>query len=279
MGTHLVHRTCSLCEAHCGVAVEVDAGAARVLSVRGDPDDPMSRGYLCPKAHGLLGLQHDPDRLRRPLAREGAEWREIGWDEAFELLARRLGAIRAAHGPEAIGAYVGNPNAHDIGSALYLPALLRSLGSRRRFSASSVDQLPKMLACRAIFGGGLTIPIPDVDRTAFLLVLGANPLASNGSLLTAPDLPGRLRALRARGGKLVVVDPRRSETARIADLHLFLRPGTDALLLFALVHVLFAEGRVRLGRLEPLVRGVAELEALAKEFSPEAVAGATRSGV
>jgi anaerobic selenocysteine-containing dehydrogenase len=275
MGTRLVHRTCSLCEAHCGVSVEIDASASRVLSVRGDPDDPMSRGYLCPKAPGLMALQEDPDRMRRPLLREGEGWREIGWDRAFDLVGERFGAIRAAHGAEAIGAYVGNPNAHDIGSALYLPALLRALGSGRRFSASSVDQLPKMLACRAMFGGALTIPIPDVDRTAFLLVLGANPLASNGSLLTAPDLPGRLRALRARGGKLVVVDPRRSETARIADRHHFLRPGTDAFLLFALVHVLFAEDRVRLGRLEPLVRGVAELETLAKEFSPEAVAGAT----
>ena len=275
MPSRLVHRTCSLCEAHCGVSVEVDALASRVLSVRGDPDDPMSRGYLCPKAHGLLALQEDPDRLRRPLLREGEGWREIGWDRAFDLVGERLGAIRAAHGAEAIGAYVGNPNAHEIGSALYLPALLRALGSGRRFSASSVDQLPKMLACRAMFGGALTIPIPDVDRTEFLLVLGANPLASNGSLLTAPDLPGRLRALRARGGKLVVIDPRRSETARIADRHHFLRPGTDAYLLFALVQVLFAEGRVRLGRLEPLVRGVAELEALAKEFAPEAVAGAT----
>src|SRR5262249_28677232 len=209
-----------LCEAHCGVTVEVDVALARALSVRGDPDDPMARGYLCPKAHGLKALQDDPDRLRRPLVREGETWREIGWDAALGLAAQRLRAIRAAHAPEALGASVGNPNAHDIGSALSLPPLLRALGSRRRFSASSVDQLPKMLACRAMFGGGLTIPIPDVDRSAFLLVLGANPLASNGSLLTAPDLPGRLRALRARGGRLVVVDPRRSETARIADRHL-----------------------------------------------------------
>src|SRR5262245_17109065 len=275
MPTRLVHRTCSLCEAHCGVTVEVDAAVPRALSVRGDPDDPMGRGYLCPKAHGLLALQEDPDRLRRPLVREGGSWREIGFEAAFELAAERLGAIRTAHGAEAIGAYVGNPNAHDIGSALYLPALLRALGSGRRFSASSVDQLPKMLACRAMFGGALTIPIPDVDRTQFLLVLGANPLASNGSLFTAPDLPGRLRALRARGGRLVVVDPRRSETARLADRHLFVRPGTDAFLLFALANVLFEEGRVRLGRLEPLVAGVAELQALAKEFPPEAVAGAT----
>ena len=273
MGQALVHRTCSLCEAHCGVSVEVEDG--RVLGVRGDPDDGFSRGYICPKAHGLLALQEDPDRLQRPLRRGPRGFEEIGWDEAFELAARRLREIREAHGPEALGAYVGNPNAHDIGSILYLPALLRGLGTRRRFSASSVDQLPKMLACAAMFGGGLSVPIPDVDRTDFLLVLGANPLASNGSLLTAPDLPGRLRRLRERGGKLVVVDPRRSETARIADEHHFLRPGTDALLLFAMVQVLFEEGLVRLGRLEAMVRGTEQLRTLAKDFPPEAVAAAT----
>jgi len=273
MAAELVYRTCSLCEAHCGVAVEVLAG--RVLSVRGDPDDPFSRGYICPKAHGLKALQDDPDRLRRPLRRSGSGWEEIGWEEAFELAARRLREVREAHGPEAIGSYLGNPNAHDIGSTLYLPALLRGLGSRRRFSASSIDQLPKMLSCAAMFGGGLTVPIADIDRTDYLLVLGANPLASNGSLMTAPDFPGRLRALRARGGRLVVVDPRRSETARLADRHLFIRPGTDALLLFAMVQVLFEEGLVRLGRLEPLVRGVDAVRTLAKEFPPEAVAGAT----
>jgi anaerobic selenocysteine-containing dehydrogenase len=273
MASSFVHRTCSLCEAHCGVSVEVEAG--RVRSVRGDPDDPFSRGYICPKAHGLLSLQDDPDRLRRPLRRGPRGFEEIGWEEAFELAARRLREIREAHGPEALGAYAGNPNAHDIGSILYLPALLRGLGTRRRFSASSVDQLPKMLACAAMFGGGLSVPIPDIDRTDHLLVLGANPLASNGSLMTAPDFPGRLRRLRERGGKLVVVDPRRSETARIADEHHFLRPGTDAMLLFAMVQVLFEEGLVRLGRLEALVHGTELLRTLAKDFPPEAVAIAT----
>ena len=152
--------------------------------------------------------------------------------------------MRDAHGAEALAAYVGNPNAHDLGSALYLPALLRSLGSKRRFSASSVDQLPKMLSCAAIFGGALTIPVPDLDRTQYLLVLGANPLASNGSLMTAADAPGRLRRIRERGGRIVVIDPRRSETAGIADEHVFIEPGSDAFFLFALVHVLFEEGLV-----------------------------------
>jgi anaerobic selenocysteine-containing dehydrogenase len=275
MASETVHRTCPLCEAHCGIAVEVDRRARRVLGVRGDPADPFSQGYLCPKAHGLKGLQEDPDRLRRPLRRRGRDWEEIGWEEALDLAAGRLREIRAAHGPEAVGSYVGNPNAHDLGSVFYLPALLRGLGTRQRFSASSVDQLPKMLSSVCLYGGGLTIPVPDVDRTDYLLMLGANPLASNGSLLTAPDLPGRLRKLRERGGKLVVVDPRRSETARLADEHHFIRPGADAFFLFSLVHTLFEERLARLGAAEGHVQGVEELRALARDFPPEATAAVT----
>ena len=271
----LVYRTCPLCEAKCGIAVEVDRAAGQVVTIRGDADDPFSRGYLCPKAYGLKGLQEDPDRLLRPVRRRGSDWEEIGWDDAFDLAASRLREVRDAFGADAIGASIGNPNAHDLGSLLYMPALLRGLGTRRRFSASSVDQLPKMLSAFVMFGAPLAIPVPDVDRTDFLLVLGANPLASNGSLMTAPDMPGRIDALRARGGRLVVVDPRRTETARRADEHLFIKPGSDAYLLFALVHTLFEEGLVRMGRLESFVRGVEALRTLAKDFAPEAVAGAT----
>jgi len=273
--TRVVYRTCPLCEAKCGIAVEVDRAAGRVVTIRGDDEDPFSRGYLCPKAYGLKSLQEDPDRLRRPIRRTASGWEEIGWEEALTFAAEGLRGVRDAHGAEALAGYVGNPNAHDLGSALYLPALLRSLGSKRRFSASSVDQLPKMLSCAAVFGGALTIPVPDLDRTQYLLVLGANPLASNGSLMTAPDAPGRLRRIRERGGRIVVVDPRRSETAEIADEHLFIKPGSDAFFLFALVHVLFEEGLVALGRLEPFVRGTEALRTLAKEFAPEAVASAT----
>ncbi len=271
----LVHRECTLCEAHCGVSVEVDRATQSVRSVRGDPDDPHSRGYICPKAHGLKGLQEDPDRLRRPLRRVGDRFQEVGWDEALDLVAERLRAIRERHGADAIATYLGNPNAHDFGATLFGATFQRALGTRWRFSASSVDQLPKMVSACAMFGAPLRIPVPDVDRTDFLLVLGANPLASNGSLMTAPDMPGRLRRLRERGGRLVVVDPRRSETARVADEHLFLRPGTDAFLLFALVHVLFEEERVALGRLAEFTHGLERVRELAREFPPEAVAPLT----
>ena len=268
-----VHRSCPLCEAHCGVSVELEGDAVR--TVRGDPDDALSRGYLCPKAYGLKGLQDDPDRLRHPLIREGATFRQASWDEAIALVATRLAAIRSAHGADAIASYIGNPNAHDYAAMLYMPVFLRALGSRWRFSATSVDQLPKMLSSALLFGGPLAIPVADIDHTDFLLMLGANPLASNGSLMTAPDFPGRLAKLRERGGKLVVVDPRRSETAEIADEHLFVKPGSDAYLLLAIVHVLFAEKLVRLGALEAITNGVGQVEAIAREFSPEAVAAVT----
>jgi len=271
----IVHRTCPLCEAKCGVSVEVDRAAQRVVTIRGDDGDSFSQGYLCPKAYGLKGLHEDPDRLRQPLRRDGTSWREIGWEEAFELATQRLREIRDAHGADAIATYLGNPNAHDVGSALYLPIFLRALGTRWRFSATSVDQLPKAMSSCLLFGSPAAFPVPDIDRTDFLLILGANPLASNGSLMTAPDMPRRLKQLRGRGGTLVVVDPRRSETAGVADQHLFIRPGTDAFFLFALVHVLFAEKRVALGRLAEFTQGVDELRALSADFSPEEVAPIT----
>jgi len=271
--SRIVYRACPLCEATCGIAVEVTG--ERVTRIRGDEEDPFSRGYLCPKAHGLIGLQEDPDRLQRPVRREGGRWIEMEWDEAFALVGEKLRAVRDEHGSGALGAYVGNPSVHDLGASLFVPALLRSLGSKKRFSASSVDQLPKMLSSAAMFGGGLTVPIPDVDHTQYLLMLGANPLVSNGSLMTAPDMRGRLRALRERGGRLVVIDPRRSETAEIADEHHFIRPGSDALFLFSLVHTLFEEGLVSLGRLAEFTNGVETVHQLALGFSPEATAAIT----
>jgi anaerobic selenocysteine-containing dehydrogenase len=271
----LVHRACPLCEAKCGIRVEVDPATATVVTVRGDGDDPMSGGYLCPKAYGLKGLQEDPDRLRVPLRRRGDDFEEVGWDEALDAVADRLRAVRERHGPNALATYLGNPNAHDFGSTLYLPGFQRALGTKRRFSATSVDQLPKMVSSWLLFGHPGLFAVPDLDRTDFLLVLGANPLASNGSLLTAPDMPGRLRRLRARGGRLVVLDPRRTETARLADEHLFVRPGSDAFLLFALVHVLFEEGLLAPGRLAEFTRGTDAVRELARGFAPERVAAAT----
>jgi anaerobic selenocysteine-containing dehydrogenase len=260
-------RTCPFCEATCGLSVAVDGD--RVVSVRGDADDVFSRGFLCPKGVGLQALHEDPDRLRAPLVRgDDGELRPASWDEAFGVVAERLGPLLERHGRNAAGVYIGNPAAHNIASLIYGRALLKALGTRNIFSASTVDQYPKQMASALMFGGGAVVPVPDLDRTEHLLMLGANPLASNGSLMTAPDVRGRLRAIQARGGKIVVVDPRRSRTAKVADEHVWIRPGTDALALMALVHVVFASGSASP---HELADGADVVEGLARDFTPEAV--------
>ena len=267
------HRACTLCEAMCGVVIEHEG--PRVLSVRGDPEDPFSRGHLCPKAVALQDLHDDPDRLRTPVRREGTRWIPIGWDEAFDLAAGSLRAVQRAHGRDAVAVYLGNPTAHSLGALLFAPRLVRALRTRNRYSATSVDQLPHHLASTLLFGHGFLLPVPDLDRTDHLLVLGANPAASNGSLMTAGDVKGRLAAIRARGGRVIVVDPRHTETAALADAHHFIRPGTDALLLLALLHVVFDEALARTATLPAYVAGIEAIRTLALDWPPERVADAT----
>lgn len=269
----LHHRTCSLCEAMCGLTVEVEA--ERILSIRGDSEDVFSKGYLCPKATALQDIHEDKDRLRGPVRRTASGWQPVPWKEALDETAERLLGVQKAGGPDAVGVYLGNPSVHNLGTLLLGIPFVRALGTHNRYSATSVDQLPHHFAAYLMFGHQLLLPIPDVDRTQFLLALGANPAVSNGSLMSAPGMPLRLKALKARGGTLVVVDPRRTETAQRADSHLFIRPGTDALLLLALLHTLFAEQRIRLGRLGPLVEGLGTVEKLVEAFAPEVVAGPT----
>jgi anaerobic selenocysteine-containing dehydrogenase len=265
--------TCPLCEATCGLQITVADGA--VTGIRGDADDVLSHGFVCPKGASLQELHEDPDRLRTPLLREpGGGLRPASWDEAFAEIDRRLPAIRDEHGNDAVAVYIGNPSAHNLSTLVYGRVLLKALRTRNIFSASTVDQFPKQMASALMFGSGATVAVPDVDRTDHLLILGANPLASNGSLLTAPDMRGRLRAIRARGGKVVVVDPRRTRTAREADEHHFIRPGTDALLLYALVHTLFDEDLANPGPLAEHVAGLDTVREHAAAFAPEAVAGA-----
>ena len=259
----------------CGILVEVDG--QRIAAVRGDPDDPFSRGYVCPKAAALADLHHDPDRIRAPLIREGGSWREAAWNEAFDRAAKGLARVRRRHGRDAVGVYYGNPVAHNLGLITHLLPFTRALRTRNIYSASSADQLPQMLVALRMFGHFAMIPVPDVERTDFFLILGANPLASNGSLMSAPDMRRRLAAIRARGGRVVVVDPRRTETAAAADEHLAIRPGADALLLAAMLHVIFAERRTRLGALAGRVKGLDALAALVRDFPPERVA--LRTGI
>lgn len=275
MATQLHHRACNLCEAMCGVKLEVREG--KVSSLRGDPEDPLSRGHLCPKAMALKELHEDPDRLRTPLRRVGSGWEQVSWDSALDEAAQRLLAVQRAHGNDAVASYLGNPNVHNTGAALFGGFFSRALKTRNRYSATSVDQLPHHLAAYWMLGHQLLLPVPDLERTQHFLILGANPLASNGSLMTAPGMRQRLDAIRARGGRVVVVDPRRTETAARADQHVFITPGTDALLLLAMLQVVLERGPA-LGRLAAFTSGLEVLWEAVKPFPPERVAGPTGIG-
>ncbi|MFE3827629.1 molybdopterin-dependent oxidoreductase [Streptomyces sp. NPDC059092] len=271
-------RICPLCEATCGLTLTIEG--TTVTGARGDRDDIFSRGFICPKGASFGELDADPDRLRLPLVRrygpDGSrgELREASWREAYDLIAARLPPLAAEHGPDSVGVVLGNPNVHTVAGALYPPLLLGAVRTRNLFTASTLDQMPKHVSSGLLFGDPFAIPVPDLDRTDHLLLLGANPLESNGSLCTAPDFPGRLRALRARGGTLTVVDPRRTRTARLADRHLAIRPGTDALLLAALAQVLFEEKLTDPGPLAELAEGMDDLREAVRDFTPEAVAPA-----
>ncbi|MFO1339196.1 MAG: molybdopterin-dependent oxidoreductase [Burkholderiaceae bacterium] len=268
--TETRYRICPLCEACCGLDVQVAGG--QVTGIRGAERDVFSRGYLCPKGFALKDLHEDPDRLRQPLVRRGGELVPATWDEAFAEIERRLPPILQAHGRDALALSVGNPSAHKMSLLLYFARLARGLGTKNIYSASTLDQMPKQLACGWMFGHWLSVPVPDIDRCDFLLILGANPMASNGSMWTVTDFRGRAKALRQRGGRIVVVDPRRSETAAIADAHHFIRPGADVFLLAAMVHTLFEEGLVRPGRLAEWTLGIAAVRDAVAAFAPEAVA-------
>jgi anaerobic selenocysteine-containing dehydrogenase len=263
---------CNLCDALCGMNVTVEGG--RVTGIRGDPEDVHSRGHICPKGPAMRELLEDPDRLRTPVRRTAAGWEPIGWDEALGEAAGRLRAVQRAHGEDAVGLYVGNPTVHSHRAALGSELLTAALGTRNRFDPGTQDSAPRLFACREVYGDVTSIPVPDLDRTDHLLILGANPAVSNGSMMSLGDARGRLAGVRARGGRLVVVDPRRTETAALADVHHFIRPGGDAALLFAMLHVLFEERLVDEARVASMASGLGALRELSGRFPPERVAAA-----
>ncbi|MES2321055.1 MAG: molybdopterin-dependent oxidoreductase [Pseudomonadota bacterium] len=268
--TATARRICPFCEACCGL--ELDLEDNQVVRIRGDEKDVFSGGFLCPKAIGLKDLHDDPDRLRMPLIKRDGKFVVASWDEAYAEIEKRLPPVIAAGGPNAVATVLGNPTSHKMGLTLYFPRLARALGTRNMFSASSVDQVPKMLSVGLMFGSWLSVPVPDIERSSFLLILGANPMVSNGSLWTVPDFRGKAKALRARGGRIVVVDPRRTETAAVADQHHFIRPGADVFFLLGIAHALFDEKLVRLGRLAGHVAGIDELQGAVVAYAPELVA-------
>ncbi|WP_351074917.1 molybdopterin-dependent oxidoreductase [Shewanella sp. CAL98-MNA-CIBAN-0140] len=268
INTH--YRNCNICEAMCGL--EITYQDNQILSIKGDQLDPFSQGYNCPKALALEDFYTDKDRLKTPIRRTATGWEDISWDEAFSEITEKFKSIQQQHGNNALAVYLGNPNAHSLGNALFLKPFMKSLGTINRFSSASADQLPHHVAANFMFGAGMLIPVPDIDRTDFMLIIGGNPVVSNGSMMTAPNVIGRMKAIQKRGGKIVVVDPRRTRTAKITDQHLFIRPEKDALLLLALIHCVFDSNMVNLRHLETQVDGLDDVESLAKHYSPELVA-------
>lgn len=267
------YRNCNLCEAICGIEITHEDG--KILSIVGDKLDPFSRGHICPKALALKDIYEDANRLRRPLKRTELGWQEITWDEAFDEVAARLLDVQERFGRDSVGVYQGNPSVHNLGTMLNGRELLKALKTKNSYSATSVDQLPHHFASWSMFGHPFLIPVPDIDRTKYFLILGANPLASNGSLMTAPDVINRMDAIKKRGGKIVLIDPRRTETTRLADEHYFIKPSSDAFLLLAMVNTLFAEELVKPGRLEEFTDGIEMMRSVSGGFTPEMAEGLT----
>lgn len=265
----LHYRTCPLCEATCGLVIETKN--KRVVSVKGDQDDPFSKGYMCAKARALEDLHEDPDRLRTPMLRKHGVLEPCSWDEAFAEIEKNFKKIKKEHGSGAIGIYQGNPCVHRPSIYFYSLALLRALRTRHIYSASSVDQLPKQWTSALMFGSGTSVAVPDIDRTDYIMILGANPVVSNGSLWTAPNLRGRIKDLLNRGGKMIVIDPRRTETATLATEHHFITPGTDALFLMSIVNVLFSKKLNKPGKLSKYTNGLKQIEELVQDFTPKIV--------
>ena len=263
------YRSCNLCEAICGIEITYENGV--ISSIAGDKRDPFSRGHVCPKAVALKDIYEDVNRLKTPVKRFGDEWREISWEAAFDEVAAKIKEIQAKHGRNAVAIFQGNPSVHNFGTLLNSGELLKTLKTQNSYSATSTDQLPHHFAAWTMFGHPLLMPIPDIDRTDYFLIFGANPLASNGSLMTAPDVINRLENIKKRDGKIILIDPRKTETARVASEHHFIKPSSDVFLLLAIVHTLFAENLVNLERLKDFTDGVEVLREVSTDYAPESV--------
>jgi len=269
--THYI--ACNLCEAICGLEIQLEDG--QIKSIRGDKKDPISKGHICPKAVALQDIHNDPDRLRTPIKKTGNGWQKVSWSQAFDEVTSGLKRVQRQHGKNAVAVYLGNPTVHNMEAMLFGPMFYRTLKTSNRYSATSVDQLPEQLVSLLMFGHSLLIPLPDLDNTDFHIIFGANPVVSNGSLMTVPGVTKRLKAIRERGGKLVVVDPRKTETAAIADQHLFIKPGSDVLMLLAMLHVVFNENLQTLGSVTDFTRGLENIENVVRDYPPEKVSSVT----
>ena len=268
------YRTCNLCEAMCGLEITLEG--EKIKSIKGDKDDPISHGHICPKATALQDIYEDGDRLKQPVKRTADGWETIGWEEAYKMVAHNIKKTWETYGDNGVGIYLGNPNVHNLGAQLFNGSLIHALRTRNRFTATSADQLPHHFVARHMFGHVFLVPVSDIERTDFFLIMGGNPLASNGSMMTTGGAEPKMKGIQKRGGKIVVVDPRRTESAKMADEHFFIRPGSDVLLLLAMTHTLFNEGLVNMGRLESLVStDINKVRELVASYTPEKVADMT----
>jgi len=267
------YRNCNLCEAMCGVAIEVED--RQIISIKGDKEDPFSKGHICPKALSLKDFHEDPDRLRKPMLKTNEGWKEVSWGKAYDFIGSKVKRVQKDHGADAVGVYLGNPNVHHHGNLLFGGLFLAGLNTRNRFSATSNDQLPHMRTNFEMFGHQLLFPVPDIDHTDLFILVGSNPAASNGSLTSAPDYIGRLKNIRRRGGKVILIDPRKTETARVVDEHISVRPGTDAFVFLGMLNTLFDEGLIETGRLKSNIDDIAQIQLLCSDFTPEYVSPIT----
>ena len=264
------YRTCNLCEAMCGLKITYKE--KKVISIVGDKKDPLSKGYICPKSQALKDLYEDLDRLKTPIKRTENGWEKISWTEAFDEVEYQIKKIQEKYGNDAVATYQGNPNVHNLGSMLYGGPFLKSLKTKQKYSATSADQLPHHIASLKMFGHQMLIPIPDIERTDYLLILGANPGASNGSLLTAPGFSQKIKNIQKRGGEVINIDPRYTETSKISSNHFFINPGKDALLLLSLLYVIFEQGIDEKTHLSSHLKGLEEIKEIIKQYPPQKTA-------
>ena len=270
-----LRRICPTCEACCGLIMQVDRDAQTIVSIKGDPDDHRSRGYVCAKSQAFNYVYEDPERLRHPVRKTADGWEEISWDAAFDTITEKFSHIRDTYGKDALAIYVGNPLGHDFAAGVYLQSLMATVGTERFFSAGTVDQHPQQMVCWGLIGHEWLFPVPDMSRTDFFICMGANPVVSQGSILGTPDMKSAMEDVQHRGGKCVVIDPRRTETADVADQHVFIRPGTDAYFLMAFANTLFETEKVNLGRLAGYIDNVAALRDAISMYTPQSTAAVT----
>ncbi|MEL6988484.1 MAG: molybdopterin-dependent oxidoreductase, partial [Bacteroidota bacterium] len=269
IASEIKYRTCHLCEAMCGLEIEVKGN--EVVTIKGHEEDVYSKGHICPKGFALKDLHNDPDRLKQPVKKTDDGWEIISWEEAFDTVERALKKIRKKYGNDSIGTYTGNPTVHNTGTALTLYDTINAINTKNRYASHSLDSVPHFLVNQLMFGHAMLAPIPDIEHLEYMLIIGANPLASNGSFMSTPNFRGKMKAIQNKGGKVVVIDPRKTETARKASEHYFIHPESDVLFLLSIINEIFKRNGVVQSRVIQFTEHVEELKHAVQDYSINAV--------